>query len=56
MKSFTGYYRNINKNIELPSPPPAAPGVLRCSGDDFISCLFLQTGLKNISQKEVAEN
>ena len=44
----------INKNIDLPAPPPDSPGMFRCAKDGFISDLFLQAGLKNISQKEIA--
>jgi ubiquinone/menaquinone biosynthesis C-methylase UbiE len=43
----------INKNMELPAPPPGAPGMFRCAKDGFISDLFSQAGLKNIVQKEV---
>jgi len=43
----------ITKNLELPALPPDAPGMFRCAADGFISGLFLQAGLKNISQKEV---
>lgn len=43
----------ITKNMELPPLPPGAPGMFRCANDGFISDLFLQAGLKNISQKEV---
>lgn len=44
----------INKNMELPAPPPGSPGMFRCAKDGFISDLFLQAGLKNISQKEIS--
>lgn len=44
----------INKNIELPAPPQGSPGIFRCAKDGLISDLFLQAGLKNISQKEIA--
>ena len=44
----------INKNVELPVPPPGSPGMFRCAKDGFISDLFLQAGLKNISQREIA--
>ena len=44
----------INKNTDLPAPPPDSPGMFRCAKDGFISDLFLQAGLKNISQKEIA--
>lgn len=44
----------LNKYMELPTPPPSAPGMFRCAKNGFIADLFAQAGLKNISQKEVA--
>jgi ubiquinone/menaquinone biosynthesis C-methylase UbiE len=44
----------INKNMELPAPPPGAPGMFRCAKDGLIADLFAQAGLKNIAQREVA--
>ncbi len=44
----------ISRNMELPPPPPGAPGMFRCAKDGFISDLFSQAGLKNITQKEIA--
>lgn len=44
----------INRNMELPAPPPGSPGIFRCAKDGFIADLFQQAGLKNISQTEVA--
>jgi len=44
----------INKNMDLPAPPPGSPGIFRCAKDGFMTDLFLQAGLKNIVQKEVA--
>lgn len=49
----TAIMGSINKNMELPAPPPGTPGIFRCAKDGFISDLFLQAGLKNISEKEV---
>lgn len=43
----------INKNMQLPLLPPGAPGLFRCAKKGFISDLFNQAGLKNISEKEV---
>jgi ubiquinone/menaquinone biosynthesis C-methylase UbiE len=43
----------LNKNMELPAPPPGSPGMFRCAKDGFIADLFTQAGLKNVSQKEV---
>jgi len=49
----TAIMGTINKNMELPAPPPGAPGMFRCAKDGFISDLFLQAGFKNVSQKEI---
>ena len=43
----------LNKNMEMPVPPPGSPGLFRCAKDGMIADLFSQAGLKNISQKEV---
>lgn len=43
----------LNKNMQLPAPPPGSPGMFRCSKDGFIADLFSQAGLKNVSQKEI---
>ena len=43
----------INKNMELPAPPPGVPGMFRCAKDGLIADLFSQAGLKNITQKEI---
>jgi ubiquinone/menaquinone biosynthesis C-methylase UbiE len=44
----------INKNMDLPAPPPGSPGMFRCAADGFIADLFAQAGLKDIGQKEIA--
>ena len=49
----TAIMGTINKNMELPPPPPGAPGMFRCAKDGLIPDIFLQAGLKNISQKEI---
>jgi ubiquinone/menaquinone biosynthesis C-methylase UbiE len=43
----------INKNMQLPPPPPGAPGMFRCAESGLIQHLFRQAGLKNISEKEI---
>ena len=50
----TAMMGTINKNMELPVPPPGSPGMFRCAEEGFIADLFSQVGLKNISQKEVS--
>ena len=43
----------INKNMELPAPPPGAPGMFRCGSTGHLAGLFQQAGLKNVSEKEI---
>jgi len=43
----------INRNMNLPVPPPGAPGMFRCAQPGLIQDLFRQAGLKNTSEKEV---
>jgi len=43
----------LNKNMQLPPPPPGAPGMFRCAKSGFIAELFELAGLKNISETEV---
>lgn len=51
---ITAILGTINNNMELPPPPPGAPGMFRCAEEGLISDIFHQAGLKNISVKEVA--
>jgi len=44
----------INKNMQLPTPPPGAPGMFRCSSPGFLAALFEQAGFRNVSEKEIA--
>jgi ubiquinone/menaquinone biosynthesis C-methylase UbiE len=44
----------INKTMQIPAPPPGAPGIFRCGNPGFIASLFEQAGLKNISETEVS--
>jgi ubiquinone/menaquinone biosynthesis C-methylase UbiE len=43
----------INRIMELAPPPPGSPGMFRCAKEGLIADLFLQAGLKNISEKEI---
>jgi len=43
----------INNFMQLPPPPPGAPGMFRCAKEGTLADLFQQAGLKNIVQKEV---
>ena len=50
----TAIMGTINKNMELPAPPPGSPGMFRCAKDDLMTNLFQQAGLKHIAVTEVA--
>jgi SAM-dependent methyltransferase len=43
----------INKNMQLPAPPPGAPGMFRCGNPGHMADLFKAAGLKNVSEKEI---
>ncbi len=43
----------INKNMDLPLPPPGSPGMFRCAKDGLIADILVQAGFSNISQREV---
>jgi ubiquinone/menaquinone biosynthesis C-methylase UbiE len=45
---------SINKNLQPPPPPAGAPGMFRCSKEGFMKDLFVQAGLKNISETAIA--
>ncbi len=44
----------IAKNVDVPPPPPGAPGMFRCAKSGFIADIFKQAGLKNTSETEIA--
>jgi hypothetical protein len=44
----------LNKNMEMPAPPPGAPGMFRCGRPGLMSELLAQAGFKNIAEKPVA--
>jgi SAM-dependent methyltransferase len=44
----------INKHLQLPPPPPGAPGMFRCAQPNFIAGLLRQAGLKGVSETPVA--
>lgn len=50
---ITAIADTINRNMELPTPPPGAPGMFRCAATGIMRGLFQQAGFKNISEKEV---
>ena len=43
----------INKLMELPPPPPGAPGMFRCAKPGLMKEIFEKAGFKNVVEKEV---
>lgn len=43
----------INQNMEIPPPPPGAPGMFRCAKPGMLKEIFEKAGFKNISENEV---
>ncbi|QNH61186.1 class I SAM-dependent methyltransferase [Hymenobacter sediminicola] len=50
---ITAIMSTINRNMQLPAPPPGAPGMFRCGSPGFLADLFRKAGLKNVTEKEV---
>ena len=44
----------IKKNMDLPTPPPGAPGMLRCAAPGFIKSLMENSGFKNVNEKLIS--
>lgn len=49
----TAIMGTINKNMELPPPPPGSPGMFRCAKSGLMKEIFEKAGFKNIVEKEV---
>ncbi|HTN00030.1 MAG TPA: class I SAM-dependent methyltransferase [Pedobacter sp.] len=52
----TAIRETINRNMQLPLPPPEAPGIFRCCKSGLMTNIFNQAGFKNVSEKEVICN
>ncbi len=50
---ITGIMQIVNKNMQIPPPPPTAPSMFRCASPGLVTSLFQQAGFKNIREKEV---
>ncbi len=44
----------INKHMQLPPPPPNAPGMFRCSAPGLVTDLFTEAGLHDVKLEEVS--
>ena len=43
----------VNRNMELPPPPPGAPGMFRCAQPGLIKSLFEKAGLQQVTETPV---
>lgn len=50
---ITATMGTINKNMLVPAPPAGSPGMFRCAAPGFLSSLFNEAGLKNITEHEI---
>jgi len=50
---ITGLIGIIGRNMELPAPPPGAPGMFRCAKPSFVSDLLQEAGFDGVSDREV---
>jgi ubiquinone/menaquinone biosynthesis C-methylase UbiE len=43
----------IAKHVEMPAPPPGAPGLFRCAAAGYMAGVFREAGLRDVTEKEV---
>ena len=44
----------IAKYVDLPTQPPGAPGLFRCAAPGYMSGVFREAGLRNVTETEVS--
>lgn len=44
----------IARHVEMPAPPPGSPGLFRCAPPGYMSKVFAEAGLRDITEEEVA--
>jgi ubiquinone/menaquinone biosynthesis C-methylase UbiE len=45
----------LSKHLEMPQPPPGAPGMFRCAKPGFIKELFKNAGFKNMQEEILSD-
>ncbi|WP_400191563.1 class I SAM-dependent methyltransferase [Hymenobacter sp. B81] len=50
---ITAIMGTINRHLELPAPPPGAPGMFRCGSPGMLADLLKQAGFRNVNEREV---
>ena len=43
----------IAKHVDMPAPPPGAPGLFRCAAPGYMAGIFREAGLKNVTEEDV---
>jgi hypothetical protein len=43
----------VNRNMEIPPPPPGAPGMFRCCKPGLMETIFSNAGFTNVKEEEV---
>jgi SAM-dependent methyltransferase len=43
----------IKKYVDMPTPPPGAPGLFRCAAPGYMAGVFREAGLRNVTEIEV---
>jgi ubiquinone/menaquinone biosynthesis C-methylase UbiE len=49
----TAIMGTISANMQLPAPPPGAPGMFRCGAPGFLANIFRQAGLHHVTEQEL---
>jgi ubiquinone/menaquinone biosynthesis C-methylase UbiE len=44
----------ISRHVELPAPPPGAPGLFRCAAPGYMAGVFREAGLRQVTETEVS--
>lgn len=47
--------KTLSKHLEMPQPPPDAPGIFRCANPGFIKALFENAGFKNVKEEIISD-
>jgi ubiquinone/menaquinone biosynthesis C-methylase UbiE len=44
----------VNRNMDIPAPPPGSPGMFRCAQPGLLKGIFEKAGLKNVTETPVS--
>lgn len=50
----TNIMGTIARHVDMPAPPPGAPGLFRCAPPGYMREVFAEAGLRDIVEEEVA--